>query len=672
MIVHRRGALSFVIVLTSSLLACGCSPHQDGALPPGQQTPDLAVGPIGPGEDGGASRDFAIDPNTGGCLKRTCAELDATCGLQGDGCGGTLDCGECKLPDTCGGGGKPNACGHQPGGTCTPRDCKSVGANCGPLGDGCGGVLDCGECKLPDICGGGGKPSVCGNNSGPTCTGLCQQQMPCTGGGDTTISGTVFAPTDATLGYGNPDPLYGALVYVPNGTVEPFKPGVSCQQCSAQASGSPLIRVTTGPDGKFKLGNAPIGKNIPLVIQLGRWRRQIVIPEIKSCVDTALTAEQTRLPRKQSEGDIPRIAIVTGDADPVECVLPKIGIDPAEFTLPSGNGRVHIFQNDGAHLGFSTPSQSALLDDPAVLAKYDMVIIDCAGGEVDEGVTVRMQKNLVAYADAGGRVFTTHYGFAWLYDAPSSFSSAAQWAVDHQGNSVVKAGQTGFIDTGAQKGKDFSQWLTNVKATTTPGQIHVDYTVKDSKGVNAPTQQWLYGTRNNENHPLEFSFDTPVGKPAAAQCGRVLFSDFHVNTGGTASGRFPGECGDPSAMTPQEKVLEFMLFDLSSCIAPEMPQMPTCTPRTCADQHLACGPAGDGCGKLIQCGECMKPDTCGGSGTPGMCGHTATCHPRSCLEQNIDCGPAGDGCGNLLQCGECKRPETCGGGGVPGKCGGIT
>jgi hypothetical protein len=424
--------------------------------------------------------------------------------------------------------------------------------------------------------------------------------------------------------------------------------------------------MTTGPDGKFKLGNAPIGKNIPLVIQLGRWRRQIVIPEIKSCVDNPLTAEQTRLPRKKSEGDIPRIAMVTGGADPVECVLPKIGIDASEFTLPTGTGRVHWYQNDGSYIGTDQSIYDQLLNNPATLAKYDMVIIDCSGSESSQGATTQMQKNLVAYADAGGRVFTTHYGYAWLYNI-APFSSTAQWAVD---GTILSAGQPGFIDTSFQKGKDFSAWLTNVKATTTPGQIHVDYTVKDTNAVNAPTQQWMYGTRSSVNHPLEFSFDTPVGKMPAAQCGRVLYSDFHVNTGGSAFGAFPGSCGRAAAMTPQEKVLEFMLFDLSSCIAPDVP--PTCKPLTCADQHLACGPAGDGCGKLLQCGDCVLPDTCGGGGTAGQCGHTQTCKPRTCADQGIECGPAGDGCGNLLQCGVCVHPETCGGGGVPGKCGGIT
>ena len=48
--------------------------------------------------------------------------------------------------------GVPDA--HGPG--CGLRTCASAGANCGPVGDGCGGLLDCGACPMGQSCGGGG------------------------------------------------------------------------------------------------------------------------------------------------------------------------------------------------------------------------------------------------------------------------------------------------------------------------------------------------------------------------------------------------------------------------------------------------------------------------------------------------------------------------------------
>jgi hypothetical protein len=170
--------------------------------------------------------------------------------------------------------------------------------------------------------------------------------------------------------------------------------------------------------------------------------------------------------------------------------------------------------------------------------------------------------------------------------------------------------------------------------------------------------------------PLHYTFDTPVGGTA---CGRGVFSDFHVedasndpSTGET----FPTACNGttPASMTPQEKLLEFMLFDLTSCVSP-----PVCTPLTCASFPAGtCGQQGDGCGGLTaDCGSCMAPQTCGGGGVPGQCGapDAGSCQPQTCAQQNVFCGNTGDGCGNVIQCGVCTPPQTCGGGGVPGQCG---
>ena len=86
-----------------------------------------------------------------------CARANAECGVVGDGCGGTLDCGVCPAGQLCG-VAQPFRCGPPP--ACVPRTCQSAGAECGLLGDGCGGLLDCGDCRAGFSCG-LGAANVC-------------------------------------------------------------------------------------------------------------------------------------------------------------------------------------------------------------------------------------------------------------------------------------------------------------------------------------------------------------------------------------------------------------------------------------------------------------------------------------------------------------------------------
>ncbi len=103
------------------------------------------------------------------CQPTTCEALGATCGRMGDGCGGTLECGTCPTGQTCGGGGTANVCGAPPPPPCQPTTCAAAGASCGPLPDGCGRTLECGTCPTGQTCGGGGTANVCGAPPPPPC-----------------------------------------------------------------------------------------------------------------------------------------------------------------------------------------------------------------------------------------------------------------------------------------------------------------------------------------------------------------------------------------------------------------------------------------------------------------------------------------------------------------------
>jgi len=54
------------------------------------------------------------------------------------------------------------------GATCTSTTCAALGKNCGTISDGCGGTLTCGSCTSPQTCGGGGVANICGSGTAST------------------------------------------------------------------------------------------------------------------------------------------------------------------------------------------------------------------------------------------------------------------------------------------------------------------------------------------------------------------------------------------------------------------------------------------------------------------------------------------------------------------------
>jgi len=403
------------------------------------------------------------------------------------------------------------------------------------------------------------------------CENLQCQQVSCPGGGTTAVTGTVVAPTPPQ--FGSPDPIYNVLVYVPNAPVEPFEPGVTCTNCGTPVSGSPLVDTLTDAAGQFTLEDMPAGTNIPLVIQIGRWRRQVVIPEVPECTTTALPTELTRFPRTKQEGDIPHIAIASAMYDPEECILRQIGIADSEFTGSLGDGRVHIYQGEGTTIA-NTESTSALWGSLERLLQYDIVLLPCLSEPYDSPSGpefLAARQNMFDYANAGGRVFATDLSYHWITDGPAPFPSIGQFV--GWGGTGVNPLPT-LVDQSFPKGAALAQWLQNIGATTTLGHIDLYETYSLFDAVNPPTSRWLYSTSPPTIQTL--SFNTPVGVEAEQQCGRVVYSNFHIASG-SMPGYFPSSCSSGS-MTAQERVLEFLLFDLASCVQDETEE-PTPPPK---------------------------------------------------------------------------------------------
>jgi hypothetical protein len=411
-----------------------------------------------------------------------------------------------------------------------------------------------------------------------TCTqGPCTQHA-CANGAKTTVSGTVYDPGART-------PLYNVIVYVPNADLAPITEGVGCERCDGTATGSPIASALTDPTGHFVLDNAPVGSNVPLVIQIGKWRRQVSIPTVTACQDTPIpdaSHDLLRLPRDHTEGHIPKIALATGHSDALDCLLRKIGIADSEFTNDAGTGRVNMFVggDGGSGTGANRLASGPMFADAYTtlyasydkLSEYDLLILQCEGSQL-ESMKLPYVANIRRYADNGGRIFDEHLHSYWIRKGLPPWPGTAAWLTSIDSNAVTTL--TGTIDTSFAKGAALADWLQALNATTTRGQINLTATEHSVDAVMAPTQRWI---STSDSHTQYLTFNTPIEAPVADQCGRVVFTDLHVGSGGGVSHfdtPFPTGCSTTLTMSPQEQALEFMFFDLSSCVQPEsVPPVP--------------------------------------------------------------------------------------------------
>jgi len=434
----------------------------------------------------------------------------------------------------------------------------------GVLGFGCGGDDTTGDDVNP-------RPDAC---VGLECdvTNCAAQNKPAT-----TITGKVFAP-NGTL------PLWNVNVYVPRDTPLPaFTEGAECARCSDDLPGSPVRKTTTDESGAFTLTDVPSGDNIPLVIQIGKWRRQITIPNVPACVDTSLPATDTRLPKNRSEGDLPRIALSTGNADALECLVRKLGIADSEMGTVGGDQRIHLLDDADAggrgtgsfQSGGNFANSQTVWNDVDTLKPYDIVILSCEGGQFPDTKSQDALSAMKAYADLGGRVFASHWHNIWIEgstqgggnQAPAVWpNGVATWS---NASTTLPDGHIDLVDETTGHGTSFATWLTNVGASPMRGQIPIqDNTGKSTvSSLMSGVERFVYFQDGADQIPQNFQFTTPFEAEAGARCGKVVFSDMHVSGDSSSSPGepFPTGCSS-SDLTPQEKALAFMFFDIASCV----------------------------------------------------------------------------------------------------------
>jgi hypothetical protein len=432
------------------------------------------------------------------------------------------------------------------------------------------------------------------------CEGLRCYQVDCEAKNlpPTTITGTVYAP-NGTL------PLYGVNVYVPETDPGPLVDGATCSRCDAGLQGGAIVQAVTDEQGNFTLTDVPATMNVPVVIQVGKWRRQLNIPNVAACqalpadkLDTTLPKSVTDMTADTTSVDLPRIAISTGGADALECLIRKLGVDDKEITTMGQGGRINLFSNlSAAGKGVSsfrttnwTGGTGAFADSQNLwnpttpytggvntLKNYDMVFLSCEGAQYPATKPQNSLQAMSDYADLGGRVFMSHWHNIWISGEQGhqathgipSWEATSTWTF--AGNPNPDTLTATIDEVGNPKGVSFAKWMDYVGGSMTHDLITpVDQSRNTASGVNGDTERWVFldpATSPNVAGAMNFQFTTPQAVDSSMRCGKVVFSDMHVSADSSSSAGtpYPGGCS-MAPLTPQEKALAFMFFDIASCV----------------------------------------------------------------------------------------------------------
>jgi hypothetical protein len=441
-------------------------------------------------------------------------------------------------------------------------------------------------------------PGRCANNAAAAKTAGAAGCSTCTSC-NTRLTGVIYDPRGV-------NPLPNVLVYVPTTTVAALPVGPSCDTCTSLATGNPSTLAVTNYRGEFTLDRAPAGVPFELVILAGKWRRIVTVPAITACGSATLSTSLSRLPRNKAEGNIPKMALTMASGDQLECLLRKVGVDDAEFTSTTGNGRIHLYTLNGMSFGGATNGPANLWGDAAALNTYDFIVAPCdlnhntfpgpnvgpnTNNPPNPTANNAQRTNMRDYVNAGGRLFATHWmshDFVYLNWPPPAGPVEEEFGqnIDNDREAPVFPYT---IDTSSADGALLAQWAPAVGAGIAgpPPKITFNSWRHLSKSVNTAsgavrlshgdsTQPPVNHAQNSSvwggPHVNMYEFNTPWPNGA---CGRVVVSQSHVSAG---SGAFPGGCGSPAVdMTAQEKAFEFLLFNATACIGPQ-PDTPTPPP----------------------------------------------------------------------------------------------
>jgi len=180
---------------------------------------------------------------------------------------------------------------------------------------------------------------------------------------------------------------------------------------------------------------------------------------------------------------------------------------------------------------------------------------------------------------SGGRLYVTDRSYDYIEQIPAfspliDFGPGASGAAPETPDDAY-VGDDGITTEALVLDQGLAEWLRAVEAVTgdelisADGRVHIDhfligwsmqYAVAALDYVKVWLQGYVTGDGLSGDLPLTTTFDYQ-------QCGRVLYSSYH--TAGreeTTFDGFPSYCSLGDRLTPQERVLEYLIMHVADCI----------------------------------------------------------------------------------------------------------
>jgi hypothetical protein len=281
----------------------------------------------------------------------------------------------------------------------------------------------------------------------------------------------------------------------------------------------------------------------------------------------------------------PRIAVASGDYDQIECVLKRMGIEELDLYDDRGDPL------GGSHtLPPTIGTFKDLVTNPNLLAGYNLVVVNCTDDHFEPVLQIPgVLDNLEHYVASGGRLYATDWAYDVIHQVPAfapymcfvpgGVGGPAPATCDPQPSTpAIAHSRTPYSLSAAIKSQTMRDWLANFPSTITPaGEVPVEFGFVVIAGVGtgaASSVVWANGPImstttvppvGNGIRPITVTFDYK-------QCGRVHYSTYNTEPSGTVdpdsvANRFPS-CGSRTTFYPQERLLEYLLFEVSECLTP--------------------------------------------------------------------------------------------------------